>query len=96
MSDLVAPGTWVEIERILLAPEDRSPALPEETRTKPYVLRMSGFLVGEARLGDEVTITSLIGHEHTGTLRLVNPSYEHTFGTTVPELLHIGLGEEWA
>ena len=56
---------------------------------------MSGFLAADARLGDEVTITSLIGHGHTGVLRAVNPSYEHSFGATVPELLHIGLGEEW-
>ena len=95
MSDVVGAGAWVEFERVLLEPEQRSPQLPEETRSTPYVLRMSGFLDAEARLGDEVTITSLIGHQHAGTLRLVNPSYEHSFGTTVPELLHIGLGEEW-
>lgn len=95
MSDLVAAGTWVEIERVLLRPEERSPQLPEETRSKPYVLRMSGFLAADARVGDQVTITSLIGHEHTGTLRLANPSYEHSFGQTVPELLHIGIGEGW-
>ncbi|WP_409483703.1 2-amino-4-oxopentanoate thiolase subunit OrtA [Arsenicicoccus dermatophilus] len=95
MSDLVPAGTWVEIERVLLRPEDRSPQLPDETRTKPYVLRMSGFLDAEARVGDEVTVTSLIGHRHLGTLRLVAPHYEHSFGRTVPELLHIGIGEDW-
>ena len=33
---------------------------------------------------------SLIGREHKGILRTVNPSYNHSFGTTVPELLGIG------
>lgn len=91
---MVAAGTWVEVQRTLLEPEQRSSALPEETRTCPYVLRMSGFLTAEAEIGDQVTITSMIGREHEGTLVTVNPSYAHTFGETVPELLHIGLSDD--
>lgn len=87
----VPAGTWVEVERVLLRPEERAPNLPEETRTTPYVLRMSGFLAAAARVGDDVTIRSLIGREHHGRLTRVNPSYDHSFGTTVPELLTIGL-----
>jgi 2-amino-4-ketopentanoate thiolase alpha subunit len=89
----IAKGTWVEIERVLLKPEERAPNLPEDTRACPYVLRVSGFLQQEAELGAEVTIRSLIGHEHGGVLKVVNPSYGHSFGTTVPELLTIGTGE---
>jgi hypothetical protein len=90
---MVKAGTWVEIERVLLRPEERAPNLPEETRKHPYVLRISGFLQGYAELGAEVTVKSLIGHEHSGVLRLENPSYGHSFGATVPELLRIGKGE---
>jgi hypothetical protein len=86
----IAKGTWVEIERVLLKPEERAPNLPEETRKCPYVLRVSGFLQEEAEVGAEVTVKSLIGHEHSGILKVVNPSYGHSFGTTVPELLTIG------
>jgi hypothetical protein len=86
----IAKGTWVEIERVLLKPEERAPNLPEETRTCPYVLRISGFLQEEAEPGAEVRVKSLIGHEHSGVLKVVNPSYGHSFGTTVPELLTIG------
>lgn len=89
----IAKGTWVEIERILLKPEERAPNLPEETRKCPYVLRVSGFLQEDAELGAEVTVRSLIGNAHTGVLKLVNPSYGHSFGTTVPELLTIGREE---
>ena len=32
-------------------------------------------------------------HEHTGILKVVNPSYSHSFGATVPELLTIGTEE---
>lgn len=91
MTMKVPAGTWVEVERVLLTPEQRSPALPEDTRQHPYVLKVSGFLAGEAEVGDEVTITSMIGREHIGTLVRANPSYEHSFGPTVRELLVIGL-----
>lgn len=86
----IAKGTWVEIERVLLKPEERAPNLPEETRACPYVLRISGFLQEEAEIGAKVKVKSLIGHEHHGVLKVVNPSYGHSFGTTVPELLVIG------
>lgn len=89
----IAKGTWVEIERVLLKPEERAPNLPEETRKCPYVLRISGFLQEDAELGATVKVKSLIGHEHTGLLKVVNPSHTHGFGATVPELLTIGTGE---
>ena len=47
-----------------------------------------------AEHGDEVTITSIIGRRHTGVLDCVNPSYSHSFGNTVPELLTIGTTHE--
>jgi 2-amino-4-ketopentanoate thiolase alpha subunit len=89
--NVIPKGTWVEIERVLLQPEDRAPHLPEETRICPYVLRISGFLQEDAELGAQVTVRSLIGHPHQGVLKVVNPSYSHSFGATVPELLHIGV-----
>ena len=46
----IAKGTWVEIERVLLKPEERAPNLPEDTRTCPYVLRISGFLQEDAEV----------------------------------------------
>jgi hypothetical protein len=89
----VAKGTWVEIETILLQPSERAPGLPEDTAKTPYVLRLSGFLEEEAEVGQPVWVRSLIGRTHRGVLRLVNPGYDHSFGATVPELLHIGLRE---
>lgn len=87
---MVKAGTWVEVERVLLQPEQRAANLPEDTARTPYLLRLSGFLQADAELGQEVSIRSLIGREHRGTLRLVSPSYAHSFGETVPELLMIG------
>jgi len=87
-------GTWVEIEQIVLSPAERSPALPADTRQTPYVLRVSGFLLEDAAVGDEARINTLIGRELRGVLKTVNPGYTHSFGQTVRELLDIGLEEE--
>ncbi|HEY9071981.1 MAG TPA: 2-amino-4-oxopentanoate thiolase subunit OrtA [Candidatus Ozemobacteraceae bacterium] len=84
--------TWVEIEQVILTPAQRAPGIPDDTRATPYVRRISGFLTAPAAVGGEATIRTLIGRTLTGTLRVVNPSYTHSFGDTVPELLKIGLG----
>jgi hypothetical protein len=90
----IAKGTWVEIEQVVLTPEQRSPALPEDTKKVPYLMRVSGFLEKEAALGDEVEIRTIIGRVLSGKLVTVNPGYSHTFGNTVPELLRIGIEAE--
>ncbi len=90
----IEKGTWVEIEQVVLKPEERAPSVPEDTRQVPYVLRVSGFLLEAAELGAEVKICTIIGRELSGVLRTVNPSYTHSFGTTVPELLTIGTEAE--
>lgn len=90
----VSTGTWVQIEHTVLEPAERAPGLPEDTAELPYVLRVSGFLVEDAALGDEARVRTLIGRELRGSLTKVNPSYEHSFGETVPELIDIGLDRE--
>ncbi len=89
-SSVIQTGTWVEIEQVVLKPEQRAQTLPDDTKLVPYMLRVSGFLLEDARLGQEVRIRTIIGRELQGTLRAVNPSYSHSFGTTVSELLTIG------
>jgi hypothetical protein len=90
----IAKGTWVEIEQVVLKPEERAPTLPEDTRQTPYMLRVSGFLLDDAEMGQEVKIRTIIMRELQGTLRTVLPSYSHSFGTVVPELLTIGTQAE--
>lgn len=91
---LIPTGTWVEIEQVILTPEQRAPTLPEDTRQVPYVMRVSGFLLEPAELGEKARIRTSIGRELGGTLRSVLPSYSHSFGTVVPELLTIGTEAE--
>ena len=89
-------GTWVEIERVLLTPAERAPQVPDDTKAVPYVLKVAGFLLSEASLGDDVVVTTLIGRKLSGRLVTVNPSYTHSFGSTIPELLAIGKEEHLA
>lgn len=86
----VAAGAWVEIQRVLLRPEQRAPNVPQDTRQTPFVMRVRGFLDADGIVGEQAGVTSLIGRSHTGILIDAHPSYEHTFGPVVPELLHIG------
>lgn len=86
-------GTWVEIEQVILQPEERAQSLPEDTQKVPYLLRASGFLLENAEMGQDTRIRTIIGREISGKLVTVNPSYAHSFGKTIPELLTIGT--EW-
>lgn len=87
---VVTKGTWVEIKQVVLQPEERAQSLPEDTRKVPYILRASGFLVEDAEMGGQAKIKTIIGREISGTLITINPSYTHSFGKTIPELLTIG------
>ena len=91
---LIQPGTWVEIEQIVLTPEQRAPTLPEDTKKVPLVMRVSGFLIEAAQVGSKARIRTIIGRELAGIFMTVNPSYSHSFGDTVPELLTIGTEAE--
>ena len=91
--DKIKKGTWVEIQQVILKPEERAQTLPEDTKKVPYVMRASGFLLEDAEIGQSTRIKTIIGRELTGKLVTVNPSYHHSFGNTVSELLTIGT--EW-
>ncbi len=91
---VVAAGTWVELERVVLEVGERAPGLPADTAAVPLVLRVSGFLVEPAEIGASARVRTLIGREQSGRLRTVNPSYTHSFGETVAELLTIGTQAE--
>lgn len=87
---MVRKGTWVQIHQIILKSEERAPQVPDDTKQVPLELRVNGFLDHDAEIGDEVTITTLIGRKLTGRLELENPSYQHNFGKPIPALLTIG------
>jgi 2-amino-4-ketopentanoate thiolase alpha subunit len=83
-------GEWVEVERVLLEPADRSTNLPPETAEKPLLVWVNGFATAAADLGADVTVETMSGRTVTGRLSAVNPGYFHTFGNPVPELIGVG------
>jgi hypothetical protein len=87
---IIRKGSWVEIHKIVLKPGERAPQVPEDTQKVPLELKARGFLVQDARLGDQVTVETVIGRKLSGTLCDESPSYTHSFGPPHPELLPIG------
>jgi len=83
-------GDWVEIERVLLEPGDRSSSLPPETADKPLVMWVKGFARGDAAIGDDVEVETMSGRVVSGKLSAVSPGYTHTFGSPIPELTAVG------
>jgi hypothetical protein len=90
MADRVKKDTWVEISNIVLAAGKRAPQIPEDTQQIPLEMRVKGFLVAPAAMGDEAEIETAAGRRLRGTLCEINPAYSHTFGAPIPELSPIG------
>lgn len=84
-------GDWVRIHSVILTPEERASAIPQETRAVPLEMRVKGWLVtAGASIGDAVEIRTTLGRRYHGTLEAVNPPYGHDFAAAIPELLRAG------
>jgi hypothetical protein len=83
-------GDWIEVERVLFEPGERSASLPAETAEKPMLMWVKGFASSGADVGAEVTVETMTGRTVAGRLSAVNPGYTHTFGDPAPELVHVG------
>ncbi len=90
MAEPVAKGTWVEIHRIVLAPGERAPQVPEDTQDVPLEMRVKGFLLARAAIGEDAEIETPAGRRLRGNLVEANPAYTHGFGPPIPELSTIG------
>ncbi|MCX7950522.1 MAG: 2-amino-4-oxopentanoate thiolase subunit OrtA [Clostridiales bacterium] len=88
--EFVKKGTYVQIHQIVLQSDERAANLPEDTKKVPLEMWVKGYLNHDAKLGEEVEITTLTSRVVRGKLVEVNPSYKHDFGKFVPELLKIG------
>lgn len=90
MAEKVDAGTWVEIHAIVLPNDERAPQVPEDTRQVPLEMRVKGFLVEAASLGEQTEIVTPVGRRLRGVLDRVNPAYNHSFGPPIAELSTIG------
>ena len=84
-------GDWVEVERVLLEPADRSKNLPPETAEKPLRMWIKGFAQAAGAVGEAMTIETMTGRLVEGALSAINPGYFHTFGKPIPELSRVGV-----
>ncbi|UMZ74826.1 2-amino-4-oxopentanoate thiolase subunit OrtA [Natranaerofaba carboxydovora] len=86
----VNKGSYVQIQKTVLEPNERPDNIPEDTRRLPLQMKVKGFLQEDSTLGDSVKIKTVIGREVEGELIDVNPYYDHDFGRVPRELLDIG------
>ena len=87
---MIEKGTWVKIQHQVLDNTQRAPQLPDDTKNVPFIMWTKGFLVEDAEMNSETTVETLTGRQVTGTLMEVEPSYNHNYGSYIPELLRIG------
>jgi hypothetical protein len=90
MTERATQHTWVEVHRIVLALGERAPQVPEETQQVPLEMKVKGFLLQDAAVGEDVDIITPAGRVLTGTLTAIHPAYTHQYGPPIPELLPIG------
>lgn len=88
---MIKKGSYVEIEKIVLDCEDRSKAIPYDTKKTPLKMWARGFCDRDCKVGDIVTITTVIGRELEGRVTCAEPSYDHGYGKYVEELAYIGV-----
>lgn len=87
----VKKGDWVKIHRVVLTSEQRAPQVPDDTKEVPLEMWVKGFAESESKLGEDVTVKTITGRYETGKVVEINPTYSHSFGNFVPELLKIGM-----
>ncbi|MBN2504335.1 MAG: 2-amino-4-ketopentanoate thiolase [Bacilli bacterium] len=82
-------GTWVQIHKIILSPEERPTTLPQDTRAVPLEMWVKGWLLADCLLGETARIKTVTGRIVCGEMVAVEPTYKHTYGDFVPEILEI-------
>ncbi len=86
---MIKKGSWVQIKKIILNPEQRANNLPEATKKVPLLLWVKGTLLTDGEIGNLVEIKTVTGRVETGELIEVNPSYLHNYGKYMPEIQEI-------
>ncbi|MFA6377785.1 MAG: 2-amino-4-oxopentanoate thiolase subunit OrtA [Acholeplasmataceae bacterium] len=88
---MIPKGTYVEIEKVVLFPDERASHIPLDTKKLPLVMRIKGFLSEDSLEGQEVNILTVTKRLEKGKLVAVKPFYSHTFGHFVDEVMEVRL-----
>lgn len=87
---MIKKGTYVEVEEVVLNPEERASHLPDDTRAVPLMAWIRGFCQSDCSIGSEVSIITKTGRQVKGIVTMEKPRYSHDFGKYVEEIEHIG------
>lgn len=87
---MIKKGTWVEIVKVVLPSEERSNAIPEETKRTPLMMWVRGNTLENSDLGEVVEIETISGRIVKGKVTQVEPAYTHSFGKYIGDISYIG------
>ncbi len=87
----VKKGDWVKVHRVIFTPDQRAPQVPEDTKKVPLEMWVKGFAQQEAELGETIEILTITGRREHGAVVEIEPTYTHSYGNFIPELLQIGI-----
>ncbi|MDV3428300.1 MAG: 2-amino-4-ketopentanoate thiolase [Bacillota bacterium] len=87
---MIRKGTYVEIEEIVLKPEERASHLPEDTKAVPLKVWIRGFCQNDCETGEEAEIVTATGRLVKGIVTQEKPRYTHDYGEYVEEIENIG------
>lgn len=87
---MISKGTFVEITTRVLESDERSNAIPEDTKNTPLIMWVKGYTTKECNLGEVVEIETVIGRKVSGEVSAIEPYYSHDFGKYVSEIAYIG------
>lgn len=82
-------GDWILIHSVILTAEERAPQVPSDTKEVPLEMWVKGYLQEDAEIGDQVKVKTVTNRFEAGKLIEVNPTYRHSFGEFIPEILEI-------
>lgn len=84
---MIPKGTYVEIEKIILGPDERASHIPLDTKKLPLVMHVKGFLCNDGNIGERVELVTMTKRKESGILIVVKPFFNHTFGHFVDEVM---------
>lgn len=87
---MILKGTFVRIKKIVLEVENRRQDIPEDTKNVPLVMWTKGYLLTDAKIGDEVIVETLSKRKEEGVLVEAEHVHEVNYGSFVPEIMEIG------
>lgn len=87
---MIKKGTWVEIEEVVLTPDERSTFIPEETKKTPLMVWIRGNCLRDCNMGEIVRVETLTGRIMEGKVVEEEPGYDYGFGKYVEEIAFIG------